>query len=84
MTGVSLSKTTTSLAVGASETLTATIVPENATNKNISYTSSDSAITTVTPKLGKITAVAAGEATITVTTEDGAFTAECVVTVTAE
>lgn len=77
-------KATTSLAVGASETLTATVAPENATNKNINYTSSDTTIATVTPKIGRITAVAAGEATITVTTEDGAFTAECVVTVSAE
>lgn len=77
-----MDKKTVSLAVGATETLTATIAPENATNKNIAYASSDVAIATVTPKLGKITAVAEGTATITVTTEDGEFTAECVVTVT--
>ncbi|WP_232226872.1 Ig-like domain-containing protein [Marinilactibacillus sp. 15R] len=71
------------MVVGASETLSATVAPEDATNKNINYTSSDDSIATVTPKLGKVTGIAAGEVTITVTTEDGSFTAECLVTVTA-
>ncbi|WP_343214719.1 Ig-like domain-containing protein [Enterococcus alishanensis] len=81
VTGVTLNKTTTSITVGANETLNATVAPENAANKNISFSSSDTSIATVTPKAGKITGVAAGVATITVTTEDGSKTANCEVTV---
>lgn len=82
VTGVSLNKTTTSIAVGAEETLTATVTPANATNKAVTYTSSDAAIATVT-NAGKVTGVSEGEATITVKTTDGNKTAACIVTVTA-
>lgn len=82
VTGVTLNKTTTSLAVGATETLTATVAPANATNKKVTWKSSDATKATV-DATGKITAVAEGTATITVTTEDGAKTATCAVTVTA-
>jgi hypothetical protein len=80
---VSLNKTTTSLKVGDQETLTATVLPEDATNKDVTWTSSNDAVATVNA-LGRITAVAAGTATITVTTDDGGHTAQCVVTVTSE
>ena len=80
VTGVTLNKDATTLAIGATETLTATVAPANATNKNISWTTSAEGVATVT-SAGVVTAVAAGEATITVTTEDGSFTDECVVTV---
>ena len=79
VTGVTLDKTEAALKIGETATLTSTIAPANATNKNVSWASSDEAIATV--KDGVVTAVAAGEATITVTTEDGNKTAECVVTV---
>ena len=79
VTGVTLNKDATTLAIDATETLTAIIAPANATNKNVSWTTSDGSIATV--EAGVVTAVAAGEATITVTTEDGSFTDECVVTV---
>ncbi len=69
------------MAVGGTETLAATIEPDDADNKNISFVSSDPSIATVTPKQGKITAVAVGTATITVATEDGDFTATCEVIV---
>lgn len=69
------------MAVGETETLAATVEPDNADNKNISFISSDLSIATVTPKQGKITAIAVGTATITVTTEDGDFAAICEVTV---
>lgn len=79
---ISLNKTTLSLTEGDTETLIASINPDNADNKNITWSSNDEAIATVSAN-GLITAIAAGEATITVTTEDGGFTAECIVTVNA-
>ncbi|PQD92450.1 hypothetical protein CUM68_06305, partial [Enterococcus faecium] len=62
--GVTLNKTTTTLAVGASETLSATVLPADATDKSVKYSSSDEKIATVTPVQGKITGIAAGTATI--------------------
>ena len=79
VTGVSLDKTELSLTVGGTETLTATVVPANATNKAVTWTSSNPSVATV--ENGVVTAVSAGTATITVTTEDGAKTATCTVTV---
>ena len=81
VTGVSLSKTELTLTVGKNETITATIKPTNATTQDVTWATSDSKIAKVSN--GKITAVAEGEATITVTTKDGNFKAECVVTVEA-
>ena len=75
VTGVTLDKSEAALKIGETATLKATVAPENATNKNVSWTSSDEAVATV--KDGVITAVAAGKATITVTTEDGQKTARC-------
>ncbi|MCB6364787.1 Ig-like domain-containing protein [Intestinibacillus massiliensis] len=60
--------------------LNAKFKPENATNKNVTWSSSDNEIATVDN--GVVTAVSAGTATITVTTEDGEKTATCTVTVT--
>jgi hypothetical protein len=81
VTGVTLNKSTLSLNVGGNETLTATVAPDNATDKSVTWTSSNDAVATVDSN-GKVTAVAAGTATITVTTTDGSFTATCDVTVT--
>ena len=81
VTGVSLSKTSLSLVEGGSETLTATVSPDNATNKSVSWKSSATDIATVDGS-GKVTAVKPGSATITVTTADGGKTATCSVTVT--
>nr|WP_270284839.1 Ig-like domain-containing protein [Enterococcus lactis] len=69
--------------MGASETLSATVSPETATDKSVKFTSSDETIATVTPIQGKVTGVKAGTATITATTANGK-TAVCEVTVTAE
>ena len=80
VTGVTLNKTETSIFVGGSETLTATVAPADATNQKVTWKSSDAAVATVDTN-GKVTAVKAGEATITVTTEDGGKTATCKVTV---
>ena len=80
VSNVLISKETLSLEVGQSETITATIVPSDATNKNVTWESSDESVATVSN--GKVTAVAEGTATITVKTDDGGFTATCDVTVT--
>lgn len=82
VTGVSLDKTSVELTEGEEVTLTATIAPETATNKNVSWSSSDEKVATV--KDGKITGVKAGTAKITVKTEDGGKTAECSVKVNAK
>ena len=80
VTGVKLNKSETSLLVGGNETLTATVLPEGATNQNVTWKSDKPEIATVDAN-GKVTAVKVGEATITVTTEDGGKTATCKVTV---
>ena len=79
VTGVSLDKSAIALKVGESETLTATVTPPDATNKNVSWTSSDAAVATV--ENGKVKGVKPGSVTITAKTEDGGMTAECAVTV---
>lgn len=76
---VSLDKTELTIAEGENATLNATVLPENATNKNVVWTSDNEEVATVSD--GKITALKSGAATITVTTEDGGKTAECKVTV---
>ncbi len=83
VTSVSLNKQTLSLVEGNSETLTATVAPSDATNKAVSWKSSDASVASV-DNSGKVTAVKAGSATITVTTTDGSKTATCYVTVTAK
>ena len=80
VTGVTVSPTTGSIAVSETLTLTATVAPEDATNKAVTWSSSDDSIATVVD--GVVTGVAAGNATITVTTVDGSFTATCEITVT--
>jgi hypothetical protein len=79
-TGVTLNKTTATIKASMSETLIATVAPDNATNKVVTWASDDTSVATVDNN-GKITAIAAGTATITVTTADGDFTDTCEVTV---
>lgn len=80
VSGVSLSASNLKLAVGGEpSTLTAAVEPDNATNKNLSWSSSDPTVATVAD--GVVTPVKAGVATITVTTEDGEHSATCKVTV---
>ncbi len=76
---VLLNKYSMNLAVGNSELLTATVIPADAVNKKVSWDSSAPAIATVDDQ-GNVTAIMAGGATITVTTEDGGKTASCAVT----
>ena len=80
VSGVTLNKETTTIFVGASETLEATIAPVNATNQGVAWTSSDTAVATVNAN-GKVTGISAGTANITVTTADGGKTDVCIVTV---
>lgn len=81
VTSVSLNKTSLTLAKGNSETLIATVYPTDASNKAVTWKSSNTSVATVTSS-GKVTAVAAGTAQITVTTKDGSKKATCTVTVT--
>ena len=80
---VSLNKTQLDLTVGNTATLTATVLPENASNKSVTWSSSDSGKATVS-STGVVKGISAGSATITVTTVDGGKTASCKVTVAAE
>ena len=87
VTGVSLNKTTTTLTVGDTETLTATVSPDGATDKTVTWSSSDTDVATV--ENGVVTAVGSGTANITVTATNGTDdtsddkTATCAVTVNA-
>ena len=79
---ITLNKAEASISVGNSETLTATVAPENATIKALTWASSDEDVATVAPD-GTVTAVKAGTATITATATDGSGkSAVCTVTVT--
>ncbi len=80
VTSVSLNKSELTLLPGDTETLSATVNPENAGNKNISWSSNNTSVATV-DAAGKVTAMGVGTAIITVTTEDGGKTAECTVAV---
>ena len=81
VTGISLNKTSTTILVAENETFSATIVPANATNKNIIWTSTDANIATVDAS-GKITAVKKGAVTINAISVNGLFIASASVTVT--
>jgi len=81
VTNISLNKTDLTLTNGDTETLVATVTPENASNKNVTWSSGDESVATV-DQAGKVTALKAGTTTITVTTEDGKKTATCTVTIT--
>ena len=80
VTGVTLNQTAVTLDIDQSITLTATVAPENATNKAVTWASDKTDVATVDAN-GKVTAVAAGTANITVTTADGGKTATCAITV---
>ena len=81
VTGVSLDKTELTLTVEDQYTLHATVYPSNATNKNVSWKSLEPSVAKV--ENGVVTALSPGTARVLVTTEDGAYSATCVVTVKA-
>ncbi len=81
VTGITLNSEAITLTEGESHTLTASLSPENATNKSVTWASSSEQFATVAD--GVVTAVKEGKATITATTVDGEFTAECEITVKA-
>ena len=83
VSSVSLDKTTVNLKKGETVKLNATVAPDDADNKEVTYTSSNSAVAKV-DNTGLVTAIASGEAVITVTTKDGSKTASCKVTVAKE
>jgi len=78
---VSLNKTSDTIAIGGSTALTAKVMPLNTTNKNVTWSSSDTSVAAVSTS-GVVTGAKVGTATITATTVDGSFTATCTVTVT--
>ena len=83
VTEVTLDKTELTLTEGETETLTATVRPDNADNRKVTWSSDKTEIATV-DGAGRVTAVKAGEAVVTVMTEDGGKTATCAVTVKAK
>lgn len=79
VTGVSLNNNTLTLNAGDTNTLIATVLPTNATNKSVTWSTNNSSVASVNS--GTVTAHAKGQATIRVTTADGGYSASCVVTV---
>lgn len=82
VSGVTLNKATLSMGVGDQEYLAAAVTPANASSTGFTWTSSDDEVVTVS-QAGKVTALAPGTAQITVTTQDGDYSAVCSVTVAA-
>lgn len=80
VTGVGISQSNLKMEIGETQTLTITILPSNATDKSVSWKSSNTSVATVSSS-GEVTAKSAGSATITVTTKDGGKTATCSVEV---
>ncbi|WP_264564337.1 Ig-like domain-containing protein [Flavobacterium sp. N3904] len=80
VTGVAVSPTTATVAIGSTQQLSATLIPANATNQSVTWTSSNTAVASVNAT-GLVTGVAAGTSTITVTTADGNKTATAAITV---
>lgn len=80
VTSVRLSPASATLTVGATQQLTPTVLPSNATNKSVSYASNNAGVATVNAS-GLVTAVSTGTATITVTTADGNKTSTAAITV---
>jgi len=83
VTGVTMIPTSRTMYAGDSYHLDAIVSPDNATDKSVTWTSSNPAIATVDEN-GIVLALKAGTTTITATTNDGGFKANCIITVTGE
>ena len=84
VTGVTLDRTALSLTAGETATLTAAVLPEDASNKTVTWSSSNPDVAAVTDHndcTASVTAGSAGTATLTAVTEDGGYTAACTVEV---
>jgi uncharacterized protein YjdB len=81
VTGITVTPSSTSIEVGGSQQITATVSPSNATNKSVTWETSNSSVANVNSS-GLVTALAAGSATITARTQDGNFTASSNITIT--
>ena len=81
VTGVSVTPLTLGLSIGQQGTLTTIIVPSNADDQSVVWSTSDPLVATVDGS-GTVTAVSTGNATVTVTTTDGGFTAQSTISVT--
>lgn len=79
-TGIAVNKSAITLAMGKDEALTATVFPEDTSDKAVQWTSSDESVATV-DSFGKVVAISPGTAIVTATSHDGGFTASCTVTV---
>jgi len=80
VSGITISKTTLELVAGATYKLEATVLPNNATNQGVSWSSDDETVLVVDEN-GNVRTKKAGTATVTVSTVDGGYTATCVITV---
>lgn len=83
VSGVSLDRTDITVYEGKTDKLTATIAPDDANDKSVTWSSDNESVVTVAED-GTVTAVAVGDATVTVTTVDGGYTASCTVKVRAD
>jgi len=81
VTGISLSRTQMDLNAGDQVKLAARIEPANATNQQVSWTSSQPEVASVDAATGEAKALSEGETTVTATTADGGFTASCLLRV---
>ena len=75
VTSVSLNRQSISLCIGGTETLLATIMPDNATNQNITWSNSDPSVASLVDDV--VTAISLGSTTMTVISEDGGFKTTC-------
>ena len=79
VTGITLSSTELNIEVGGKQTLQAEVKPEDATDKSVTWSSSDPSVATVDGSTGEVTGVSEGTATIYCTTSDGSVSAACLV-----
>lgn len=77
VTGVNINQAEISISVDEQTTLSATVLPENATDKEVTWSIANSAIATINSATGLVTGMSEGDTTVTVTTHDGGHTDTC-------